>query len=222
MSARVKAWGTGQCGAAGADDRRHQRRPGRAGSTAGACVSALASPSLALTQLEGLPPVIHLKHVMRRALTPVLTIIGLQIGYLFGGVIVIENLFAIPGMGRQLLIAAQQRDYPVLQALIVLFAAAFVLAVAVRFVAARHRPARAGMRIASASPWLLAGLLLTAALLAPPPFDPTAMDFDVVMTGPGWPHVMDTDNFGRDVFSAYCWPGGRRCCCRSRSPGSRR
>ena len=95
----------------------------------GACVAALASPSLALARIEGLPPaVIHLKHVLRRALVPVLTVIGLQVGYLFGGVIVIENLFAIPGMGRQLLIAAEQRDYPVLQALIVLFAAIFVLA----------------------------------------------------------------------------------------------
>ena len=97
--------------------------------TRGACVGALASPSLALARIEGLPPpVIHLKHVLRRTLAPVLTVIGLQIGYLFGGVIVIENLFAIPGMGRQLLIAAQQRDYPVLQAVIVLFAAVFVLA----------------------------------------------------------------------------------------------
>jgi peptide/nickel transport system permease protein len=94
-----------------------------------ACVEALASPSLALAQIEGLPlPVIHLKHVMRPAMVPVLTVVGLQVGYLFGGIIVIENMFAIPGMGRQLLIAAQQRDYPVLQALIVLFAAAFVLA----------------------------------------------------------------------------------------------
>jgi peptide/nickel transport system permease protein len=94
-----------------------------------ACVGALASPSLALARIEGLPPpVIHLKHVLRRALAPVLTVLGLQIGYLFGGIIVIENMFAIPGMGRQLLIAAQQRDYPVLQALIVLFAAAFIVA----------------------------------------------------------------------------------------------
>jgi peptide/nickel transport system permease protein len=63
------------------------------------------------------------------------------------------------------------------------------------------------MRIASAWPWLLAALMLAATLLAPPPFDPTAMDFDQVMTAPGWPHVMGTDNFGRDVFSRVLLAG---------------
>ena len=63
------------------------------------------------------------------------------------------------------------------------------------------------MRIASAWPWLSATILLAAILLAPPPFDPTAMDFDLVMTGPGWPHVMGTDNFGRDVFSRVLLAG---------------
>ncbi len=93
-----------------------------------AAVEALASPSVQLLRLRGTPPlVIHLKHVLRNALLPSVTVIGLQIGYLLGGVIVLENMFAIPGMGRQLLIAAEQRDYPTLQALVVVFGALFVL-----------------------------------------------------------------------------------------------
>ena len=51
------------------------------------------------------------------------------------------------------------------------------------------------------SPLLLAAIILVAILFAPPPFDPAAMDFDTVMAAPAWPHVMGTDNFGRDVFS---------------------
>ena len=91
-------------------------------------IEALASPSVQLLRLRGTPPVVvHLKHVLRNALLPIVTVIGLQVGYLLGGVIVIENMFAIPGMGRQLLIAAEQRDYPTLQALIVVFGGCFVL-----------------------------------------------------------------------------------------------
>ena len=93
-----------------------------------AAVEALASPSVQLLRLRGTPPVvIHLKHVLRNALLPSVTVIGLQIGYLLGGVIVLENMFAIPGMGRQLLIAAEQRDYPTLQALVVVFGGLFVI-----------------------------------------------------------------------------------------------
>jgi peptide/nickel transport system permease protein len=92
-----------------------------------AAVEALASSWVQLLRLRGAPPVvIHLKHMLRNALLPIVTVIGLQVGYLLGGVIVIENMFAIPGMGRQLLIAAEQRDYPTLQALIVAFGACFV------------------------------------------------------------------------------------------------
>jgi peptide/nickel transport system permease protein len=53
----------------------------------------------------------------------------------------------------------------------------------------------------------MAGVLFAATLLAPPPFDPAAMDFDHLMTAPGWPHVMGTDNFGRDVFSRVLLAG---------------
>ncbi|MDY6895603.1 MAG: ABC transporter permease [Thermotogota bacterium] len=58
------------------------------------------------------------KHAFRNALTPIITITGIQLGYLFGGTIVIENMFALPGLGRLLLQSVNQRDYPVVQAII--------------------------------------------------------------------------------------------------------
>jgi len=58
------------------------------------------------------------KHAFRNALAPIITITGIQLGYLFGGSIVIENMFALPGLGRLLLQSINQRDYPVMQAII--------------------------------------------------------------------------------------------------------
>lgn len=58
------------------------------------------------------------KHAFRNALIPVITFTGIQLGFLFGGSIVIENMFALPGIGRLLLQAVNQRDYPVIQGII--------------------------------------------------------------------------------------------------------
>ena len=66
-------------------------------------------------------------HGLRNALVPILTVIGLQFGFLFGGVIVIETVFGLPGMGRFLVVAVQQRDYPTIQGLVMTFALAFLL-----------------------------------------------------------------------------------------------
>lgn len=66
-------------------------------------------------------------HVLRNALLPVVTIIGLQAGYLLGGVVVIEQIFAVPGIGRTLLMGISQRDYPVVQGTVLVFAVIFAL-----------------------------------------------------------------------------------------------
>ena len=55
---------------------------------------------------------------MRNALIPVVTLSGIQLGYLLGGTIVIENMFALPGMGRLLLQVVNERDYPVVQGIV--------------------------------------------------------------------------------------------------------
>lgn len=67
------------------------------------------------------------RHALRNALVPVVTVLGIQFGYLLGGTVVIEEIFAIPGMGRLVLYAIYQRDYPIVQSVVLLSAATFVL-----------------------------------------------------------------------------------------------
>lgn len=66
-------------------------------------------------------------HALRNALFPIVTTIGYYAGYLLGGTVVIEQVFALPGMGRLVLQAVQQRDYPVVQGVVLVVGAAFVL-----------------------------------------------------------------------------------------------
>jgi peptide/nickel transport system permease protein len=68
-----------------------------------------------------------IRHALRNALPPIVTVTGLQLAYLLGGVIVVETIFAWPGLGRLALGAAQTRDYPMLQGTILLFALTFVV-----------------------------------------------------------------------------------------------
>jgi len=67
------------------------------------------------------------KHVLGNALIPVITLTGLQFGFLLGGAIVIEYVFSWPGLGRLLVDSVSFRDYPVIQAEIMLFSLEFVL-----------------------------------------------------------------------------------------------
>jgi peptide/nickel transport system permease protein len=66
-------------------------------------------------------------HALKNALIPVLTVIGLQTGFLFAGAVIIENLFAWPGIGRLTLDGVFQRDYPVVQGSVLFVALLFVL-----------------------------------------------------------------------------------------------
>ncbi len=65
-------------------------------------------------------------HALRNALIPVVTVAGVQLGYIIGGIVVVEDVFTLPGVGRLLLDAIFQRDYPVVQGVILLLAAAFM------------------------------------------------------------------------------------------------
>jgi glutathione transport system permease protein len=67
------------------------------------------------------------KHTLRNALIPVITMAGLQFGFLLGGSIVIETVFNWPGLGRLLVDSVSYRDYPVIQAEILLFSFEFVM-----------------------------------------------------------------------------------------------
>jgi peptide/nickel transport system permease protein len=66
-------------------------------------------------------------HCLRNTLIPIITLVGFQMGYLFGGAVIIEQVFAMPGMGRLLLDAISQRDYALVQGTIVFIAIIFVL-----------------------------------------------------------------------------------------------
>ena len=67
------------------------------------------------------------RHVLRNALLPVTTMTGLQLGYLLGGAVVVEQIFSLPGIGRQVLLGIQQKDYAVVQSTVLVIALAFVL-----------------------------------------------------------------------------------------------
>jgi ABC-type dipeptide/oligopeptide/nickel transport system permease component len=68
-----------------------------------------------------------LRHALKNALLPVVTIVGVQFGYLLGGAVVVEQMFGLPGLGFMLLNAIYQRDYPVVQGAVVLVALLFIL-----------------------------------------------------------------------------------------------
>ena len=68
-----------------------------------------------------------IKHGLRNALIPVVTMMGLQFGFLLGGSIVVEVVFNWPGMGRLLVDAVDMRDYPIIQAEVLLFSLEFIL-----------------------------------------------------------------------------------------------
>lgn len=66
------------------------------------------------------------KHALRNAMIPVITVIGVQVGYLLSGVVVIEQVFAIPGLGRLVIGAINERNYPLAQGVILVVTVVFV------------------------------------------------------------------------------------------------
>jgi ABC-type dipeptide/oligopeptide/nickel transport system permease component len=77
---------------------------------------------------KGLPArLVIFRHALRNAMIPIVTVLGLQVGTLLGGAVVTETVFAWPGMGQLAVQAIAQRDYPVVQAIVLFLGAAFVL-----------------------------------------------------------------------------------------------
>lgn len=73
------------------------------------------------------PSTVIIRHALRNAILPVITIIGLQVSVVVGGTVVLEQIFSIPGMGSLLLSAINVRDYPVVQGIVLLSAVVVVL-----------------------------------------------------------------------------------------------
>jgi len=69
-----------------------------------------------------------LKHALKNAAMPIVTIIGLQFGLLLGGALVCEMIFAWPGVGRLMIFAIYNRDFPLVEAAVFVMAMVFVLA----------------------------------------------------------------------------------------------
>lgn len=67
------------------------------------------------------------RHALKNAMLPVITIFGLQLGFLLGGTVVLESLFALPGMGTLLLSAVLTKDFPEIQGLVLFFALAIII-----------------------------------------------------------------------------------------------
>lgn len=66
------------------------------------------------------------RHILRNALIPITTISGIQFGYLLGGTVIVEQIFALPGLGRLVLTGIVQREYAVVQSVVLVIAAMFV------------------------------------------------------------------------------------------------
>jgi peptide/nickel transport system permease protein len=95
--------------------------------TRSAVLEELGKEYLTVARAKGLAQrTIVLRHALRNALVPVITVVGIQTGYLLGGTVIVEQIFALPGIGRLALDAVSQRDYPVVQGTTLFIAAAFV------------------------------------------------------------------------------------------------
>lgn len=96
--------------------------------TRSALIEVLSEDYVRTARAKGLPArQVLSRHALRNALIPVVTMMGLQFGFLLGGSIVVEKVFNWPGMGRLLVDAVEMRDYPVMQTCILLFSMEFLL-----------------------------------------------------------------------------------------------
>ena len=68
-----------------------------------------------------------LKHAFKNAAVPVVTVIGIGVALLIGGVVITETVFNIPGIGRLVVDAIARRDYPIIQGVIMVFAGVYVV-----------------------------------------------------------------------------------------------
>ena len=92
-------------------------------------VEVLQSNYVRTARAKGLPERrVILKHALKNAAMPVVTVIGLQFGLLLGGAIVCEMIFAWPGVGRLLIFAINNRDFPLVEAAVFVIAMVFVVA----------------------------------------------------------------------------------------------
>lgn len=96
--------------------------------TRAAIINLLASPFIEMARLKGMPPSrVIWHHALPNAWAPISTVIALNLAYLVVGVVVVEVVFAYPGIGQLMVSSVQSRDIPVVQACAIIFAAVYIL-----------------------------------------------------------------------------------------------
>jgi peptide/nickel transport system permease protein len=96
--------------------------------TRASMLDVLAQDYVRTAQAKGLGPTEVLTgHALKNAAVPIVTVVGIGIALLIGGAIVTETVFAIPGIGRLTVDAILRRDYPIIQGVVLMFSAAYVL-----------------------------------------------------------------------------------------------
>ncbi|MEO7743451.1 MAG: ABC transporter permease [Usitatibacter sp.] len=96
--------------------------------TRASMLDVLAQDYVRTAQAKGLAPTaVLLRHALKNAAVPIATVIGFGIALLIGGAIVTETVFALPGIGRLTVDAILRRDYPIIQGVVLIFSAAYVL-----------------------------------------------------------------------------------------------
>jgi len=96
--------------------------------TRAAIINLLASPFIEMARLKGMPPSrVIWHHALPNAWAPIATVIALNLAYLVVGVVIVEVVFAYPGIGQLMVTSVQTRDIPVVQACAIIFAAVYIL-----------------------------------------------------------------------------------------------
>ncbi len=96
--------------------------------TRAAIINLLASPYIEMARLKGVPPwrvIVH--HALPNAWAPIINVVALNLAYLVTGVVLVEVVFVYPGIGQLLVDAVAKRNFPVVQAVSLIFAATFIL-----------------------------------------------------------------------------------------------
>jgi len=96
--------------------------------TRAAIINLLASPYIEMARLKGTPPWrVIVRHALPNAWAPIINVVALNLAYLITGVVLVEVVFVYPGIGQALVDAVSKRDFPVVQACCLIFAATFIL-----------------------------------------------------------------------------------------------
>ncbi|MEM6375123.1 MAG: ABC transporter permease [Pseudomonadota bacterium] len=96
--------------------------------TRAAIINLLASPYIEMARLKGAPPwKVIVKHALPNAWAPIINVVALNLAYLITGVVLVEVVFVYPGIGQALVDAVSKRDFPVVQASCLIFAATYIL-----------------------------------------------------------------------------------------------